>query len=411
MTPRPGPWRRGEDGTYAIGSGETYLSLAGDQAFASFAASLSIEPRGGGYTIGNGQAYVAVSHSNGHVIVPADADGASTVYLAEVLEEQADPETPDTEVQIPALLPDEGFSAIITSLREKSLPSGYTIEIEDPALKKLAELPDAPGFYLVYITGGDYAGYALPMSGGPIKVTLEEAAQSSTGVCSSYFEERMIQEISSIFEMGSDGTTYLKGDGEGLYAKIVMDSEYPDFPQYDDAPMDEATTLEIYEYVPTVIKNIPVTSATVKKVWDDDNDRTGTRPDSITVTLSDGTEVELSADNGWTATVDGLPKYDGDGKEIAYAWTEKPVSGYKLSDTKVEGQVTTLTNTVVPSEPGEPEAPSQPEEPKVRPAQTRVQPTATPRTGDGTGALTALLLVAGLSCAAVGGAIRRRLGE
>ncbi len=102
-----------------------------------------------------------------------------------------------------------------------------------------------------------------------------------------------------------------------------------------------------------IIKNIPTTSATVKKVWNDDNDTAGKRPESLTVKLSDGTEVTLNAKNKWTATVDGLPKYDEKGKEIEYIWTEGEMpEGYSLESTKAEGTVTTITNKFTPPEEG-----------------------------------------------------------
>ena len=90
------------------------------------------------------------------------------------------------------------------------------------------------------------------------------------------------------------------------------------------------------------------TSATVKKVWDDANDQDGIQPESLTVALSNGTEVTLNADNNWTATIEGLPK-NANGKEIVYSWTEIGLpEGYALSGTSKDGIVTTLTNTHVP---------------------------------------------------------------
>lgn len=87
------------------------------------------------------------------------------------------------------------------------------------------------------------------------------------------------------------------------------------------------------------------TSATVKKVWDDGDDRDKIRPASLTVTLSNGATVTLNEENGWTATVEHLPKY-ADGKAIVYTWSEGEMpEGYKLSNTSVNGTVTTLTNS------------------------------------------------------------------
>ena len=91
------------------------------------------------------------------------------------------------------------------------------------------------------------------------------------------------------------------------------------------------------------------TEATVKKVWDDADNQDGKRPESLTVTLSDGQTVTLNEDNSWTATVTGLPKYK-DGKEIDYTWTEASIEGYTLTGCPKEGTVTTLTNKHVPEQ-------------------------------------------------------------
>ncbi|MBR7077990.1 MAG: Cna B-type domain-containing protein, partial [Clostridia bacterium] len=97
----------------------------------------------------------------------------------------------------------------------------------------------------------------------------------------------------------------------------------------------------------TSIVNIHTTElidVTVIKIWDDENDKYKKRPVSLVVKLSNGTEVTLTAENNWTATVKGLPKYEN-GKEISYTWTEENVpAGYKLVSIVTEGYVTTITN-------------------------------------------------------------------
>ncbi len=100
----------------------------------------------------------------------------------------------------------------------------------------------------------------------------------------------------------------------------------------------------------TTLTNVHVpetTEATVRKVWDDAENQDGIRPGELTVTLSTGDTVTLSAENNWTATVTGLPKYEN-GEEIAYSWTETVPEGYELTDASAEGTVTTLTNVHVP---------------------------------------------------------------
>ncbi|MBR0138508.1 MAG: Cna B-type domain-containing protein, partial [Erysipelotrichaceae bacterium] len=98
------------------------------------------------------------------------------------------------------------------------------------------------------------------------------------------------------------------------------------------------------------------TQTTVKKVWDDADNQDGKRPDSITVYLSDGTSiirtVVLNEANSWTCTIEHLDKYD-DGVKIEYTWTEDEAGlpeGYVLSNTEVEGTITTLTNSYTPEE-------------------------------------------------------------
>ena len=94
------------------------------------------------------------------------------------------------------------------------------------------------------------------------------------------------------------------------------------------------------------------TEATVKKVWNDADNQDGKRPSELKVTLSNGAVVTLNEENGWTATIDKLPKY-ADGKEIEYTWTEDESGlpeGYNLTGTSVEGTITTLTNSYTPEE-------------------------------------------------------------
>ena len=89
------------------------------------------------------------------------------------------------------------------------------------------------------------------------------------------------------------------------------------------------------------------TEATVKKVWNDANNQDGKRPTELKVTLSNGTDVTLNAANGWTATIDNLPKYK-DGVEIEYTWTEDETGlpeGYTLTSAEKVGTITTLTNS------------------------------------------------------------------
>jgi hypothetical protein len=103
------------------------------------------------------------------------------------------------------------------------------------------------------------------------------------------------------------------------------------------------------------IINIETTEATVVKVWEDNGNNDGKRPETISVQLlADGKEygdpVTLSESNKWTATIENLPKY-ADGVEIVYTWTEDEdglPEGYSLKSIDKVGTVTTLTNSHEP---------------------------------------------------------------
>ena len=124
--------------------------------------------------------------------------------------------------------------------------------------------------------------------------------------------------------------------------------------------------------------------ASVEKIWDDNDDQDGKRPEKLLVTLmrrireqavpmslddADDADtnpaeevktVELTAANDWKASEPNLPKYTN-GQEYEYFWTEKNENipeGYKLTsevtgNTVTEGKgvtaiITSLTNTHTP---------------------------------------------------------------
>ena len=89
-----------------------------------------------------------------------------------------------------------------------------------------------------------------------------------------------------------------------------------------------------------------MTELTIIKEWDDDNNQKGKRPDSITMTLSNGDIVTLNEANGWTSTIE-VPKYDSNNNLIEYTWSEPIISGYEKVDEKVVGGITTITNSLL----------------------------------------------------------------
>ncbi len=137
----------------------------------------------------------------------------------------------------------------------------------------------------------------------------------------------------------------------------VWQYSFTDLPEYQDGVKIVYTVAEeaIGGYAATVKGyDIINTYAPEKiningvKIWDDDDDRDGLRPESITVRLlADGTEsqsltVRPDPDGRWTFAFTGLDRYRA-GKEIAYSVTEEVPAGYESA---VDGY--TVTNTHEP---------------------------------------------------------------
>ena len=110
------------------------------------------------------------------------------------------------------------------------------------------------------------------------------------------------------------------------------------------------TDTKVEETVTTLTnsRTTETTEATVIKVWTDNEDQDGLRPESLNITLSNGMIAELTEDNEWTQTITGLPKY-AEGQEIIYTWTEAEVpEGYVITSIDTVGTVTLITNTHEP---------------------------------------------------------------
>lgn len=124
-----------------------------------------------------------------------------------------------------------------------------------------------------------------------------------------------------------------------------------------------------------------VTEVTVKKVWDDKENKDGLRPDKVTVRLlADGQEVasqELSAATDWKTAFTNLPVYKA-GKKIDYTLTEDSVAGYTA---KIDGF--TVTNHHTPTTPPTTPPTTSSTTPPTTPSSTSEKPqsSTTPKAG------------------------------
>ncbi len=153
---------------------------------------------------------------------------------------------------------------------------------------------------------------------------------------------------------------------------------FTDLPKYDngneitytvteDTVADYTTTYDGYNITNSYTPG--ETSITVTKVWDDNNDQDGIRPDAIQVQLyangeKSGDVITLTVADNWTYTWTGLAE-KANKKTITYTVEEvSAVDGYTATVGEVDNGNVTITNTHTPTTPetpssDEPTTPSQ----------------------------------------------------
>lgn len=102
----------------------------------------------------------------------------------------------------------------------------------------------------------------------------------------------------------------------------------------------------------TITNTYVITSVTVIKEWDDNENQDGIRPGSVIVALladgeKTGDTVTLNSENKWTATFGDLSKFNDDGGEITYSVKEETVEGYAPEYAK-DGRRIKITNKHTP---------------------------------------------------------------
>ena len=106
-------------------------------------------------------------------------------------------------------------------------------------------------------------------------------------------------------------------------------------------------------YVIINLTELQTKTINVRKVWDDNDNQDGKRPDMIVVRLmANGREVtarELTEANGWKESFEGVDVNSG-GKKITYSISEDPVEGYTTSIAGNDDLGYTVTNSYKPEE-------------------------------------------------------------
>lgn len=163
----------------------------------------------------------------------------------------------------------------------------------------------------------------------------------------------------------------LQGSNGKVYQHIVTDKDsfatvFEDVPKFFDEGKEVVYTVtqnEVDGYTTNVANTDKYTfqitnthepeklAKTVTKVWDDNNNQDGLRPNTLRIALTgtDGTYIEknLSAANNWTETFEGLYKYFKEGTPIQYTIDEEAVGGYEKEISEKDNLIT-ITNTHAP---------------------------------------------------------------
>ena len=157
--------------------------------------------------------------------------------------------------------------------------------------------------------------------------------------------------------------------------------EFKNLPKYKDGGKEIVYTVDeavVEGYTNKKIEGYNITNTHVpekitisgKKIWNDNNNEKGKRPEKVVVNLFDGktkvASVEVTAETEWKYTFENLPKYKNKGEEIKYTVIEEEIENYT---SEVNGF--DITNTYTEEEPEpEPEPEPKQEEKKADQVQT-----------------------------------------
>ncbi|MBC6309728.1 Cna B-type domain-containing protein [Listeria sp. FSL L7-1582] len=138
-----------------------------------------------------------------------------------------------------------------------------------------------------------------------------------------------------------------------------VETKAPDLYLLDTTPVPFTVTYGDTTTVTLNKTNELATSVAGQKTWDDNGDKDGKRPASITIDLyQNGKMIQskvVTADDDWAYSFDQLPKLDANGKDYDYTLQEETVENYM---TIQDGY--NFTNVYVPDLPVPPTPPTPP---------------------------------------------------
>ncbi len=226
------------------------------------------------------------------------------------------------------------------------------------------------GTYYIEETNADIDGYSLTTSyqvngstGNVFKITKEQLNSTINIVVNNHYtfiNPKINVPVTKSWEDNNDNdgmrpeniTVKLLAGGVETAKTLILSQQnnwtgsFTDLDQYDsnkneivytieEVSVDEYSTIVTGNqkdgYVITNTHKPSTITVSGTKIWVDDNDRDGIRPDSITVKLLANNEVyrqlTVTAENNWSYVFDNLPKYINK-NEVVYKVVEESVDGY-----------------------------------------------------------------------------------
>ncbi len=226
----------------------------------------------------------------------------------------------------------------------------------DPSTIKIVNVVD--GQVLWTITDGWAEGVTpLTEKETPVVVELVDPADYNAGGADVIGNEN--GDIYKLTWYIKDGAL-LRSDNYKIVYEVEVDTDEKDYVIGTDYPANGNTDLTyedptgkniINKIVVPKVKTIP-TSVSVQKVWEDEDNIDGYRPDSVTIVLiADGEKTDrtlvLNAENNFAGTFSNLP-VNKNGVAIVYTVEELEVEYYESSITGNATDGFVITNTYIP---------------------------------------------------------------
>lgn len=315
----------------------------------------------------------------GYVIDPDKSNVADGVYVDNDKQKEGTLNFTFTWKKEEAYTPEEGYKPednykkLEFQVLGPNYKNSFTYDqFDENGQLKIGDL--LPGTYVVFETNpeGLVRKYNLQSDSTTGVATLVEANKDAIAKLNNKYEAGYDDEsinipVTKIWNDNGnrDGnrpgsiTVNLQANGTTVASHTLTGDEgwqyvFANMPRYDDNHKEITYTINenpvawydgsVNGFFVTNDYNPETTTASVYKIWDDNDNERNLRPKNIAVTLlPTGKIYMLTAANDWSLTVDNLPT-KLNGEDVTYSWKEEETVGYVLAGTEVSGNSVVFYN-------------------------------------------------------------------